>query len=153
MNKILVATVLAASVMLQGCASSLTGETYSRSEARKVQQVQYGQVLSVTPVVIEGRTNSPLGAGAGAIIGGIGGSKIGGGTGRSIATVLGAVAGGVVGQQAEEKLTRKQAQEITVELESRRIISVVQEVSGNGIFQAGDRVRILGQGGTARVTR
>ncbi|MBN3561811.1 outer membrane lipoprotein [Aliamphritea spongicola] len=153
MKKILVATVLAASVMLQGCASSLTGDTYSRSEARKVQQVQYGQVLSVTPVVIEGRTNSPLGAGAGAVIGGIGGSKIGGGSGRTIATVLGAVAGGVVGQQAEEKLTRKQGQEITVELESRRIISVVQEVSGNGIFQAGDRVRVLGQGGTARVVR
>ncbi len=153
MNKILVATVLAASVMLQGCASSLTGDTYSRSEARKVQQVQYGQVLSVTPVVIEGRTNSPLGAGAGAVIGGIGGSKIGGGSGRTIATVLGAVAGGVVGQQAEEKLTRKQGQEITVELESRRIISVVQEVSGNGIFQAGDRVRVLGQGGTARIVR
>ncbi|WP_271270854.1 glycine zipper 2TM domain-containing protein [Aliamphritea hakodatensis] len=153
MNKILVATVLASSLMLQGCASSLTGDTYSRSEARKVQQVQYGQVLSVTPVVIEGRTNSPLGAGAGAVIGGIGGSKIGGGSGRTIATVLGAVAGGVVGQQAEEKLTRKQGQEITVELESRRIISVVQEVSGNGIFQAGDRVRVLGQGGTARVVR
>ena len=153
MNKILVATVLAASVMLQGCASSLTGDTYSRSEARKVQQVQYGQVLSVTPVVIEGRTNSPLGAGAGAVIGGIGGSKVGGGSGRTIATVLGAIAGGVVGQKAEENLTRKQGQEITVELESRRVISVVQEVSGNGIFQAGDRVRVLGQGGTARIVR
>ena len=97
--------------------------------------MQYGQVLSVTPVVIEGRTNSPLGAGAGAVIGGVAGSKVGGGSGRTIATVLGAVAGGVLGQKAEENLTRKQGQEITVELESSRIISVVQEVSGNGIFQ------------------
>ena len=153
MKKISIVLVATLMLVLQGCASSLSGDTYSRSEARKVQNVQYGWVDAVTPVVIEGRTDSPLGAGAGAVIGGIAGSEVGGGQGSRIAAVLGAVAGGIAGQKIEESATRKQGQEITVTLESGQTISVVQEVDGSGFFQPGERVRVLRQGGTARVVR
>jgi len=152
-KKLLIVFMVSFAVLLQGCASSLTGDTYSRSEARRVQQVQYGWVDMVTPVVIEGRKDSPLGAGAGAVIGGIAGSNVGGGKGKSIATVVGAVAGGIIGQKVEEKATRKQGQELTVSLENGQTISVVQEVDAGGFFQPGERVRILRQGGTARVVR
>lgn len=148
-----ITAVFAAMLLLQGCASSLTGETYSQSEARRVQNVEFGWVETVTPVVIEGRTDSPLGAGAGAVIGGIAGSSVGGGKGRSLATVIGAVAGGIAGQKIEESATRKQGQEVTVSLENGEIISVVQEVGSQGFFQPGERVRVLRQGGTARITR
>lgn len=148
-----ITAVFVSMLLLQGCASSLTGETYSQREARRVQNVEYGWVDSVTPVVIAGRTDSPLGAGAGAIIGGIAGSEVGGGKGSSIASVIGAVAGGIAGQKLEESATRKQGQEITVSLENGRVISVVQEVDGQGFFQPGERVRVLRQGGTARITR
>lgn len=153
MNKTIIVIFAAAVLMLQGCASSLSGDTYSRSEARKVQNVEFAWVEAVKPVVIEGRTDSPLGAGAGAIVGGIAGSTVGGGKGSSIASVMGAVAGGIVGQKIEENSTRKQGQEITVTLESGRTISVVQEVDSDGFFQPGERVRVLRQGATARIVR
>ncbi|WP_432472683.1 glycine zipper 2TM domain-containing protein [Amphritea sp. HPY] len=153
MTKVLFATFISLTMLLQGCASSLTGETYSRSEARRVQQVQYGWVEAVNPVVIEGRTDSPLGAGVGAVVGGIAGSEVGGGKGKTLATVVGAVAGGIIGQKVEEGATRKQGQELTVSLENGQTISVVQEVDAGGFFQPGERVRVLRQGGTARIVR
>ncbi|WP_428603703.1 glycine zipper 2TM domain-containing protein [Sedimenticola sp.] len=136
---------------LIGCTGSLTGSTYSRDEARKVQTVKYGTVESVTPVVIEGRTEGIVGTGSGAIIGGLAGSTVGGGKGRSIATVVGAVAGGLAGQAAEKELTTKQGQEITIRLETGEILSVVQEVENEQYFRPGDRIRLLQHGGTTRV--
>ncbi|AKH21939.1 glycine zipper 2TM domain-containing protein [Sedimenticola thiotaurini] len=135
-----------------GCTTSgLTGTTYSRDEARRVQTVKYGIVESVTPVVIEGRSDGIVGTGSGAIVGGLAGSTVGGGTGRSIATVVGAVAGGLAGQAAEKKLTTKQGQEITVRMESGEVLSIVQEVQDGQYFNPGERIRLLKQGGVTRV--
>nr|WP_308421603.1 glycine zipper 2TM domain-containing protein [Marinobacterium zhoushanense] len=147
------AAILLAVLTLAGCAQqSLTGDAYSRREARQVQHVQYAVVDSVRPVVIEGRTDGVVGAGAGAIVGGIAGSSIGGGRGSSITTVLGAVAGGIAGQRIEEATSRRQGQELTLRLDNGELISVVQEVENNQFFRAGDRVRILRSGATMRVT-
>ncbi|WP_067864190.1 outer membrane lipoprotein [Neptuniibacter marinus] len=151
MNKFTIAAALACSLALTGCVNSLSGDTYSRSEARQVQQVQYGVVQSAQPVVIEG-TNSVVGAGAGAVVGGVVGSNVGGGKGKTIATVLGAVAGGLAGKSAEESLTQTQGQEVTVRLDNGNIISVVQEVADGPMFRSGDRVRVLTGSGSARVT-
>lgn len=145
--------VVVAAGWLAGCATpSLTGETYSRSEARKVQQVRYGTVLSVTPVVIEGRSDGIVGSGAGAIIGGIAASEIGQGKGSTIASVVGAIAGGVAGQAIEERATRRQGQEITVRMSDGETLSVVQEVENQRFFREGEQVRLLRHGGTMRVT-
>ena len=138
--------------LLVGCTSSLTGTSYSRSEARKVQTVEYGTVESVTPVVIEGRTDGIVGAGSGAVIGGLAGSTVGGGKGRSIATVVGAVAGGLAGQAAEKKVTTRQGQELTIRLQKGGIISLVQEVENEQYFKPGDQVRVLRHGATTRVS-
>lgn len=137
---------------LVGCTSSgLTGTTYTRDEARRVQTIKYGTVESVTPVVIEGRTDGIVGTGSGAVIGGIAGSTVGGGKGRTIATVVGAVAGGLAGQAAEKKLTTKQGQEITVRMESGEVLSIVQEVENEQYFRPGERIRLLKLGGVTRV--
>ena len=139
-------------VMATGCQSTLTGESYSRAEARKVQQVQYGMVEYLRPVVIEG-TKTPIGAGAGAAVGGIGGSSVGSGKGAAVATVLGAVAGGVAGAAIEEQATKRQGMEITVRLDDNQVIAVVQEVSPGVSFQVGDRVRILNVNGVTRIAQ
>ncbi len=61
------------------------------------------------------------------------------------------IGGAVVGQAVEEVATRKIAQEITVRLDDGRTVVVTQEVTG-GLYQDGDRVRIVnGGGGGARV--
>jgi outer membrane lipoprotein SlyB len=135
-----------------GCQSTLTGETYSRSEARRAQQVEYGMVEYLRPVVIEG-TKTPVGAGAGAAVGGIGGSSVGSGKGAAVATVLGAVAGGVAGAAIEEQATKRQGMEITVRLDNNQVIAVVQEVSPGVSFHVGDRVRILTVNGVTRIAQ
>lgn len=107
-SALLVATFTTMSLLLGGCASSLTGDSYSRDEARRVQTVRMGTIESLRPVKIEG-TKTPIGGGAGAIVGGVAGSAVGGGRGSIVAAVIGAVAGGLAGSAAEEGLTRTQA--------------------------------------------
>jgi outer membrane lipoprotein SlyB len=145
---------LLSGAVLAGCAQpTLTGTTYSRGEVRQAQTVQMGYVESVTPVIIEGRTDGIVGAGTGAAIGGILGRGVGGGRGQDLATVAGVVAGGIAGQRVEEAVSRRQGAEITVRLDSGRLVSVVQEVDPSQDFWPGQPVRVLGQGSTMRVTR
>ena len=83
MRNTLVILFLVMTTGLAGCASSLTGESYSRAEARTVQQVEYGRIEALRPVRIEG-TKTPVGAAAGTAVGGIAGSGIGGGRGSYV---------------------------------------------------------------------
>lgn len=153
MNKITVLAALLAMGLLSGCAQQgLYGTSYSRDQVRQAQTVQYGTIESVTPVVIEGRDDGVVGAGTGAVVGGIAGSQVGGGSGRTLATVVGAVAGGLVGQRVEKSATTRQGQEMTIRLDSGRVVSVVQEVENDQFFRPGERIKVLGQGSTLRVT-
>lgn len=141
--------VLCLGALLAACASSNSGDTYSRSQTRQVQTVKMGVVESVRLVKIEG-TGSPVGTGAGAVVGGIAGNSMGGGRGRAITTVIGAVAGGLVGAAAEEGITRKDGVEITVQLDKGPMLAIVQEADEE--FHPGDRVRVLEGGGVTRVS-
>lgn len=145
----LIAAAAACVAVLGGCASSMSGGVYSREQARQVQEVQMGMVESVRRVRIEG-TRSPVGTGAGALIGGIAGSNIGAGKGSTVGTILGAVAGGVAGSMVEEGVTGREGLEITVKLDNGRMIAVTQEADEP--FSVGERIRILSGGGVTRVT-
>ena len=137
------------SVFLAACASSNSGEVYSRDDARKVQTVKTGVVESVRPIRLEG-TKSPIGTVAGGAIGGIAGSSVGGGRGSAIAAVIGAVAGGLAGSAIEEGVTRKDGLEITVKLDGGSMIAIVQEADEQ--FRPGDKVRIVENADNSRVT-
>ena len=152
MQKTSLFLALGAGVLLSlgGCVSNLSGDVYSRDEARAVQNVRLGTIESLRPVQIEG-TKTPIGAGAGAIVGGVAGSGIGGGRGSAVAAVIGAVAGGLLGSAAEQGLTRAQGVEITVREDDGNLRAYVQEVEPNQIFRVGQRVRILSVNGTSRV--
>lgn len=139
----------AALVVLGGCASGTGGKDYSRDQTRGVQEVQMGVVESVREVNIEG-TKTPIGAGAGAVVGGVAGSTVGGGRGSIVGATLGAVLGGLGGAAAEEAVTRKKGVEITVKLDSGRMIAVTQAADEE--FRVGDRIRVLSAGGTTRVS-
>ncbi|MFF7708321.1 glycine zipper 2TM domain-containing protein [Pseudomonas sp. NPDC007930] len=150
-SALLVATFTVSSLLLGGCASSLQGDVYSRDEARRVQTVRMGTIESLRPVRIEG-TKSPIGTGAGAIVGGVAGSAVGGGRGSIVAAVIGAVAGGFAGSAAEEGITRTQGVEVTVREDDGSMRAYVQEVQPNEIFRVGERVRIMTVDGTSRVS-
>lgn len=141
--------VAALSVLVTACASSNSGSVYSRDDARKVQTIKTGVVESVRLVKLEG-TKSPIGTVAGGAIGGIAGSSVGGGRGSAIAAVIGAVAGGLAGSAIEEGVTRKDALEITVKLDGGSMIAIVQEADEQ--FKPGDKVRIVENADTSRVT-
>lgn len=147
---LLIASFAAMALTLGGCASSLTGDTYSRDEARAVQTVRMGTIETLRPVKIEG-TKTPIGAGAGAVVGGVAGSTIGGGRGSAVAAVIGALAGGLLGAASEEGLTRTQGVEITVREDDGSMRAYVQAVEENQIFRVGQRVRIMTVNGTSRV--
>lgn len=142
----LVATL---SVLLAACASSNSGSVYSRDDARKVQTVKTGVVESVRTVKLEG-TKSPVGTVAGGAIGGVAGGSIGHGTGSTLGAIVGAVAGGIAGSAIEEGVTRKDALEITVKVDGGAMIAIVQEADEQ--FHAGDKVRIVENAETSRVT-
>lgn len=141
--------IAALSLFLGACASSNSGNVYSRDEARRVQTVKMGVVESVRQVKLEG-TKSQVGTIAGGVVGGVAGSTIGHGKGSAIGAVIGAVAGGLAGSAIEEGVTRKDALEITVKLENGTLVAVVQEADDQ--FAPGDRVRLVESGGTTRVT-
>lgn len=136
-------------LILGGCASGTGGKDYSREQARTVQEVQMGKIESVREVNIEG-TKSPIGAGAGAVVGGVAGSTVGGGKGSVVGAAVGAVLGGLGGAAAEEAITRSKGVEITVKLDSGRMIAITQ--SADEAFAVGERVRVLTGGGATRVS-
>jgi outer membrane lipoprotein SlyB len=138
-------------VFITGCASSRSGQVYSRDEARKVQTVENATVESVKEVLIEG-TKTPVGTVAGGVVGGVAGSTVGQGSGRALATVVGALAGAALGTVAEEEITKKQGLEIIVKKDSGQTIVVVQEADMP--IAVGDRVRIItAADGTTRVSK
>ncbi|MCQ4329262.1 glycine zipper 2TM domain-containing protein [Pseudomonas stutzeri] len=149
-NSFFVASFTAMALAVGGCTSSLTGDSYSRDEARTVQTVRYGTIESLRPVKLEG-TKTPIGTGAGAVVGGIAGSGVGGGRGSAVAAVIGAVAGGLLGSAAEEGITRAQGVEITVREDDGNMRAYVQEVEPNQVFRVGQRVRIMTVDGTSRI--
>ncbi|HSH98273.1 MAG: glycine zipper 2TM domain-containing protein [Methylophilaceae bacterium] len=149
MRSVKILAILMISTVLAACASSNSGNVYSRDEARKVQTIKMGVVESVRQVKLEG-TKSPVGTAGGAIVGGVAGSTIGGGKGSAIAAVVGAIAGGLAGSALEEGVTRKNGLEITVKLDSGALVAIVQEADEE--FHPGDRVRLVESGSTTRVS-
>jgi len=139
------------SVVLSGCASSLSGSAYERRQGRTVQDVQLGTVEHVREVQIEG-TKTGIGAAAGTVAGGIVGGAAGGrgNVSSAIGSIAGAVVGGVAGAAVEEGATKQKGLEITVRLESGRLIAITQ--AADEAFNVGDRVRILSGQGITRVT-
>jgi outer membrane lipoprotein SlyB len=144
-----VALIAAGSLLLAGCPAGLGSRDYSRDQARTVQEVQMGVVESVREVNIEG-TKTAVGAGAGAVVGGVAGSTVGSGRGSVVGATVGAVLGGVGGAAAEEAVTRQKGLEITVKLDSGRLIAITQ--AADEAFRVGDRVRVLSDSVTTRVS-
>ncbi|WP_050127112.1 outer membrane lipoprotein [Yersinia enterocolitica] len=159
MNKLIIAVALAATV-LSGCANNQTasGDTFTASQARQVQTVTYGTVVSARPVTIQGGDkNNVAGAIGGAVVGGFLGNTIGGGRGNSLATAGGVVAGGVVaggmaGQGVQSAMNRSEGVQLEIRRDDGSSIVVVQ-AQGPTRFSAGQRVIIASdRSGTVTVS-
>ncbi|WP_431222534.1 glycine zipper 2TM domain-containing protein [Serratia sp. L9] len=140
-------------VTLAGCADPTTsGDVYSAADAKRVQTVSFGTLVSVRPVQIQGSESSnTIGAIGGAVLGGFLGNTIGGGTGRSLATAAGAVAGGVVGNSVGSAAGRTNGVELEIRTDNKENIVVVQR-AGSTQFSPGQRVRMAQNGSTTTVS-
>jgi outer membrane lipoprotein SlyB len=143
--------LLAVLPLFVACASPSSGRVYSREEARTAWTVVEGRVAEVKPVQIEGN-RSVLGTAGGGYVGYELGRTLGSGRGRDLAGAVGAVAGAAAGQAVEERATRQDALQITVDLDRGETIAIVQ--ADDVVFEPGERVKVLRRGdGAARVSR
>ncbi|CAH6660665.1 outer membrane lipoprotein SlyB [Pseudocitrobacter vendiensis] len=152
MLRVLTASMIGLS--LTGCVSSsgLSGDVYSASEAKQVQNVTYGTIVNTRPVQIQGGDDSNvIGAIGGAVLGGFLGNTIGGGTGRSLATAAGAVAGGVAGQGVQGAMNKTQGVELEIRKDDGNTIMVVQK-QGDTRFSVGQRVVMASNGSQVTVS-
>lgn len=142
------ALLVAGGLILSGCASRTGGKDDARSQTRGVQEVEMGYVESVSDVLIEAHTTPP-GWRPSVILGGGIGRSIGGGHSSGIGVSIGTVLGGWDGGAASEAVTHQAGYEITVRLDTGRLIAVTQ--TANESFRTGDRVRVLTGNGVTRV--
>jgi outer membrane lipoprotein SlyB len=141
---------LALAGLLAGCATPPeSGNVYSSNETMHEQTVRMGIVESVRNVVIAS-PESGVGTLTGASLGGLAGSEVGGGKGSIAAGIVGAVAGGLAGQQVEHGSSNRPGFEITVHLENGELRAITQPA--DEMFRPGERVRLVSNGYTTRVT-
>ncbi|QCR36269.1 outer membrane lipoprotein SlyB [Nissabacter sp. SGAir0207] len=146
--------VALAGATLAGCVndSALSGDVYSANQAKQVQNVTYGTIVSTRPVQIQGGDESNvIGAIGGAVLGGFLGNTVGGGTGRSLATAAGAVAGGVAGQGVQGALNRSNGVELEIRKDDGNTIMVVQKADATK-FSVGQRVSMASSGSQVTVS-
>ncbi|AXK40466.1 hypothetical protein [Crenobacter cavernae] len=145
---LLVGTI-AAGTLLTGCSTSDSAQVYSKGQMRQAQTVEFGTVVSVNPVKMEGQGNELINFG-GVALGGLAGSTIGHGRGSAAGAIVGAMAGGLATGAAQRSIGTKNAFEVTVRLDrGQRMISIVQEA--DVALQNGQRVRVLSGNGNDRV--
>ena len=142
--------VVGAACLLAGCfPESRSGDIYTRDQARTSHSVNYGTILRVDLVTIEG-TKTGAGTVAGGAMGGALGSAVGSGSGQVISTVGGAILGGIAGTAIEKGITTVQGVELEVQLDNGELLVVVQE--NDAVYKVGDRIRVLRDShGTTRV--
>jgi len=157
MNRSLViacASALVVSLGVSGCATfSGSPDVYSASQAQREETVRFGTVESVRPVDIDASNGQPgvLGAIGGGLLGGFAGSAVGGGRGSILTGLVGGIAGAVAGNEVQHRFEQKRGVEITVRLDNGSLRAITQSAEGP-MFYAGQRVRLLSEGGVTRVT-
>ncbi len=136
MKKIVISTMLALSVLTfsSGCSS----KALDASRAGTISESYAGVVKNVEAVYIKG--DGQMTSIMGMILGGVVGHQFGGGSGQDLATMGGVMVGAVAGEDADVK----NAQRITVRLESGKTITTVLPIDANNpnTYRSGDQVTL-----------
>lgn len=150
MKNIILATGLVSVLALSGCiVPQNSANVYQARQTMGEQSVRMGVVESIRNVVID-NGQSGVGTLGGAALGGLAGNTIGKGNGSIAGAIGGAIAGGVIGSSIEKNVNSRPGLEITVKFDNGNLSAIVQDADEQ--FNVGDRVRILSNGRTTRVT-
>jgi outer membrane lipoprotein SlyB len=148
------ASALVVSLALSGCATfDGSANVYDASQTQREATVRFGTVESVRGVTIDASNGQPgiFGALGGGALGAVAGSAIGGGRGSLLTGIIGGLAGAVAGNEVQHHFEQKHGVEITVRLDDGSLRAITQNANGP-MFYAGERVRLLSDGGITRVT-
>lgn len=130
--------------VLSGCAN--TADRFGE------EQLRVGSIEQIEEISIDSDARLGIGAVLGGVVGGLIGRQVGGGRGRDVATILGVLGGGYGGAKIEQNYNAPvRAQEIIVRMENRVLLEITQEYTPG--LRVGDRVKILGSGQDARVSK
>lgn len=143
---------IAALFLMAGCAEmqQLGDSKYGDSSGTVASQTdRNGKIASIAMIKVDEDYKLGLGTAVGAVAGGLLGSQIGEGRGSTVAAVLGAAAGAAAGTVAESKMKKKDAQQVTVQMDTGGRVTIVQPVDGR--LANGMKVRVEGGGESARV--
>ena len=135
-----------------GCADmgSLGGPQYGQTEGAVVsEEDRLGRVVALEKIEVNQEYRLGIGTVVGAVAGGLLGRQFGSGGGRTAATVAGAAVGAAAGTAAESRLKRRDAQRVTVRMNTGGQVTVVQPIDSR--LAEGMDVRIDGSDETARV--
>ena len=134
-------------------ASDTSSKYYGRQGALRANDVQFGTVVMVRPVVVEGRSKANAGTAIGAAVGYGAARQVKNRDARSAARVAWGVIGGVAGDAIHQRFTKRKGIEIFVRTVGKRgqlqMISVVQD--DDGPVAVGDDVLLVGTGREMRV--
>ena len=140
--------------LILGCNSTNPGNV-KKTDTQKITSIEYGYVLSSTPVKIKGE-GSAIGATAGGLIGGLLGTQVCGekeviGTKcQDIAVIYGTIGGAALGYVLEAKLGNHDGFQYIIDIDNKNEdIAIVQNDKEPLIN--GERIVIL-YGNTIRVT-
>lgn len=145
--------VAIAVVTLTGCANNntLSGDVFTASQAKQVQTVSYGTLISVRPVTIQGGDdNNVVGAIGGAVLGGFLGNAVGGGTGRSSSRSR-RCCRRYCRARRSGALNRTDGVQLEIRKDDGQTILVVQK-QGPTQFSVGQRVMLANSGSTITVS-
>lgn len=140
-KSIVVGTCFCGVLGLVGCGSSSSTIKYPRSQANRTNLAELGTVIRTNSVIIDGQ-KSYVGMAAGGVIGGGVGQTAGSGEGQILAAAAGSAVGVIVGPIVEEYLTRKKAQEMTIEMNDGSVKVIVQEINKVPFYE-GETVRVV----------
>lgn len=129
---------------------------YKRNQAVAVEQVQYGNIVSVRNItqkqLVEDQSQGWKTFG-GALVGGVVGHQFGGGSGQDVATVLGALIGAGVGNRYGDRDYYRELKlvELMIKQDDGEQVMIIQDLDSGMIFNAGDDVRVVYLEGSVRV--
>jgi len=152
MKALLAILIFSAAGLVSGCADtgSLRGgpDYGERSGTVENQADRDGHITALENIEVDEDYKLGIGTAIGAVAGGLLGNKVSDGT---VGTVAGAAVGAAAGTYAESKLSKTDAQRVTVQMQTGGQVVIVQPV--NNSLSDGMNVRVEGSGETGRVVR
>lgn len=135
-----IATIGLVSVLLGGCASNVSPNTYSVGNVGQVNRTISATIISARTVDIAGTTG--MGGTVGSTAGAVAGSSMGSNSRDNLLGAIGgAVAGGLAGAAVEGNATKQKGIEYVVETDNGNLMTIVQGVEPR--FVEGQKVLVL----------